>query len=98
MNNKRCMDIVYRNWPEDLEIWIRVEKKLNASKTAVITGPAESVSTSEFDPEEIELIKKLLQYLVIEYEKRHGPFTYLADKFGPSVLMLAIKELVEKLT
>lgn len=98
MNNKGCKDIVYRNWPEDLEIWTRVEKKVNACKTVALTGPTENASTSEFDPEEMELIKKLLHYLVSEYEKRHGPFTYLADKFGPSVLMLAIKELVEKLT
>ncbi len=98
MTNNRCMDIIYRNWPEDLEIWIRVEKKLNASKTVGLTGPAENGSALEFDPEEMELIKKLLQYLVSEYEKRQAPFAYLADKFGPSVLMLAIKELVEKLT
>lgn len=98
MKNSQCSDIIYQNWPEDLEIWFKVEKKLNASKTVGLIGPAENVSTLEFDHEEMELITKLLRYLVSEYEKRHGPFTYLADKFGPSVLMLAIKELVEKLT
>lgn len=98
MTNNGCLDIVYRNWPEKLEIWFRVKTKLNVSKTVGLTGPAEYQSTSVFDPEEVELLNTLLQYLVSEYEKRHGPIPYIVDKAGTAVLMLGLKELVEKLT
>lgn len=89
-----CIDIVYKNWPEDLEIWIRVEKKLHAIKTDGLSGPAKKISNSELDPEEREVLNNLLQYLVNEYEKKHGPL----EKYGPPILVLALRELVEILT
>ena len=97
MSNKGCIDIVYREWPEDLEAWLRVERKLNAIKNDVILNPAENVSNSLFDSEEMEVLHKLLEYLVKEHEKKHGPLSYLLDKFGPSVLMLILREAMGKI-
>lgn len=94
----RCTDIVYNNWPERLEVWIRVEKKLDAIKTVGLTGPAENVSTSLFDSEEVELINKLLQLLVSEYERKHGPVPYVLDKGVSVALMIGLRELFDKLT
>ncbi len=94
MPRNGCTDIVYKNWPEDLEIWIRAEKKLKAIKNARISGPAINVSKSEFDPEEVRILNNLLHYLVNEYERKHGPL----EKYGPSVLLLGLRELIEKLT
>lgn len=93
MSNKGCIDIVYREWPEKLEAWLRVERKLNAIKYNAITCSARNVSYSEFDSEEREVLNKLLQYLVNEYERKHGPL----EKYGPSVLLLGLRELIEKL-
>jgi hypothetical protein len=94
MSNKGCIDIVYREWPEKLEAWLRVERKLNAIKDDAITCPARNVSYSEFDSEEREVLNKLLQYLVKEYERMHRPL----EKYGPSVLLLGLRELIEKLS
>lgn len=94
----RCTDIVYKKWPERLDVWIRVEKKLGAIKTVGLTGPAENVSTSLFDSEEVELINNLLQLLVSEYERKHGPVSYIVDKGVSVALMIGLRELVDKLT
>lgn len=97
MSNKGCIDIVYREWPEKLEAWLRVERKLNAIKNDVILNPAENVSNSVFDSEEKEVISNLLGYLVKEHEKKHGRLSYLLDKFGPPVLMLILREAMGKI-
>jgi hypothetical protein len=97
MSNKGCIDIVYREWPEELEAWLRVERKLNAIKNDVLLNPAENASNSLFDSEEKVVLRKLLEYLVKEHEKKHGPLSYLLDKFGPSVLMLILREAMGKI-
>lgn len=97
MSYNGCRDIVYHEYPEMLEAWLRVEKKLNAIKTDGISDPAENVSNSVFDSEEMEVFNKLLGYLVNEYEKKHGSLSYLLDKLGPSVLMLILREAMGKI-
>lgn len=97
MANIRCLGIVYREWPEKLEAWLRVERKLNVIKNDAISNPAENVSNSVFDSEEKEVLSNLLGYLVKEHEKKHGSLSYLLDKFGPSVLMLILREAMGKI-
>ena len=91
MSNKGCMDIVYREWPDKLEAWLRVEKKLYTMKDACASDPI------DFDPEEKEVFKSLLEYLIREYEKKHGPWSYLMDKFGPSIALLILREALGKM-
>lgn len=97
MKNKGCIEIVWRNWPEELESWLRVEKKLNAMKNSGVSDPTVKVLDTEFDPEEKEILKKLLEYLIMEYEKKHGPLSYLMDRFGPAMVTLVLREALGKL-
>ena len=97
MSNKGCRDIIYREYPDMLEAWLRLEKKLNEIKTDGISDPAENVSSSVFDSEEMEVLNKLLEYLVKEDAKKHGPLSYIVDKFGPPVLMLILREAMGKI-
>ena len=96
MRNRCALEIVYTNWPEELDAWIRVDRKLDAMKNACSTGPVDMGTV--FDPDEMEVFLKLWEYLMSEYEKTHGTIPYIVDKFGPSGLMLVLKELIEKLT
>jgi len=97
MSNHGCRDIVYREFPDKLEAWFRVEKKLHTMKGANELDPTEKILGSEFDPEEREVLIKLLMHLVKEYEKKHGPLSYLVDKFGPSMVTLVLREVLGKL-
>jgi hypothetical protein len=91
MSNNGCRDIVYRQWPDKLEALLRVEKKLCTMKDACASDPI------EFDPEEKEVLKELLDYLVKEYEKKHGSLSYLMDKFGPSIVTVILREALGKI-
>jgi hypothetical protein len=98
MSLKGCRDIVNRNWPDFLAAWLRVEEKLDTMRSEAVTDPVTIVLGSEFDPEELEVLSKLMEYLVKKYEKSHGSLAYIAERFGPSVAILALKELFEKLS
>jgi len=49
MSNKCILEIVYKNWPDKLEAWIRVDKKLEAMKNISST---ENNIVLDFDPDE----------------------------------------------
>jgi hypothetical protein len=91
MSNNGCRDIVYREWPDKLEAWLRVEKKLNTMKDVCALDPF------ELDPEEKEVLKELLEYLIKGYETKHGTLSYLVDKYGPSLVTLGLREVLGKI-
>ena len=95
MSNDKCKEIVFQEFPEKLEAWIRVEKKLQAMKGTIHAG---DVLESEFDPEEREVLIGLLDYLVKEYERKNGPLSYLMDKFGPSIVIMVLREVLGKIS
>lgn len=97
MTNNGCLEIVYRNWPDELEAWLRAEKKLNTMKNSGVSDHTEKVLDLEFSPEERKILIKVWEYLIKEHEKRHGSMYYLMDKFGPSIVMLALREAMGKL-
>jgi len=94
MSNKCILEIVYKNWPDKLEAWIRVDKKLEAMKNISST---ENNIVLDFDPDEKEVFNKVMEYLVSEYKTKRNPLVYLADKFAPSAFMLILREAIGKI-
>jgi hypothetical protein len=97
MVNIGCRPIVNKEWPNELEAWLRCEKKLNALKKEVVSDHNRKVSTLVFDTEEKEVLRKLLDYLAKEHEKKKGRLNYLVDRFGPSIAILLLREGLGKL-
>ena len=94
MPNEKCKEIIFREFPEKLDAWMRVEKKLQAMKDE---DHDKTVLDSEFDPEEREVLIELLDYLVKEYERKNGSLPYYIEKVGPSILALVLREVLGKI-
>lgn len=95
--NNGCRIIVNKEWPDELEAWLRCEKKLHEMRNEVVSDHTKKVSDLVFDTEEKEVLRKLLCYLTKEHEKKKGRLDYLVDRFGPSIAILLLREGLGKL-
>jgi hypothetical protein len=93
-----CREIVNKRWPDSLAAWLRVEEKLDAMRNEVVSGSTTIKLGLEFDPEEREVLSKLFNYLVKDYEMSHGSLAYIVERFAPSAALMLLKEVYEKLS
>lgn len=88
--NDLCREIITKKYPEKLETYLSLERKLERGKSEII--PSSCVLT----PNERDLLDLLMEELVIRYENKFGSLSYLTEKFGPIILLIA-KEILEKI-
>lgn len=87
--NDLCREIIAKRYPEKLETYLSLERKLERGKSEIV--PSSCVLT----PNERDLLDLLMEELVIKYENKFGSLSYLIEKFGPIALVIA-KEILEK--
>lgn len=87
--NDFCREIIAKKYPNKLETYLSLDRKLERGKYEVIP------SDCPLTPEERELLILLIEELVMRYENKYRTLSYLIEKVGPYVLVVA-KEILEK--
>jgi len=86
-----CREIIAEKYPEKLESYFSLKRKLEKGKCEVI--PSVCILT----PSEREVFLLLMEELVTRHENKFGSLSYLIDKFGPAALVFVAKEIMERL-